>query len=140
MAETTKFRSLAEHLGIDIPSSVTARDDAPFEDPAFEDDPPNVRDFARGVLHSRSYRASLWRRIVTDELPPAVECKLLEYAYGKPIERVQVEDTTPRFEAVSFEELEQRALFYAKLLRQAREAQRDASRDEYPNAHHDPVH
>lgn len=48
-----------------------------------------VRDFCRGVLQSREYRQSVLDRITLGLLPPAVECKMYDYAYGKPPDRVE---------------------------------------------------
>lgn len=46
--------------------------------------------FARKLVNSQSYRDSLERRITADKLAPAVECMLWHYAWGKPIEQVNV--------------------------------------------------
>jgi hypothetical protein len=54
----------------------------------------SAKQFAKQVLSSREYRSSLMRRVVTDTLPAAVEIRLYDYAYGKPVERHEVKDTT----------------------------------------------
>lgn len=82
-----------------------------------------AKTLSRELLNSKQYRESLLRRIIMDELPAAVECKLMEYAWGKPIERVEVEDKTLRPDQLSTaspEQIEQRALFLANLARQLR--------------------
>jgi len=48
-----------------------------------------VRDFCRGVLESREYRQSVKDRVALGTLPPAVECKMYDYAYGKPVDRIE---------------------------------------------------
>ena len=48
-----------------------------------------VRDFCRGVLQSLEYRQSVKDRIALGTLPPAVECRMYDYAYGKPVEHVE---------------------------------------------------
>jgi hypothetical protein len=52
-----------------------------------------VQQFCREVLESKEYRESLYRRVVTDSLPPALEVMLYAYAYGKPKERVELNVT-----------------------------------------------
>lgn len=51
------------------------------------------KEFATGVLNSREYRESIVRRIRLDELPSAVECKLMDHGWGKPVETVKHEGT-----------------------------------------------
>lgn len=48
-----------------------------------------IKDFCKGVLASREYRQSILDRITLGSLPPAVECRMYDYAYGKPPERVE---------------------------------------------------
>lgn len=45
---------------------------------------------ARELLESEDYKASLTRRIKTDSLPAAVETMLWYYAYGKPLESINL--------------------------------------------------
>jgi hypothetical protein len=61
-------------------------------------DKASVKDFARDILNSAQYRLSVLRRIVLDDLPPAVEIMLYAYAYGKPVDRLEVTDKTARKE------------------------------------------
>jgi hypothetical protein len=49
-----------------------------------------ARAFARQIVNSPEYRASLLRRIVQGALPPQIEAMLWHYSYGKPTEQVQV--------------------------------------------------
>ena len=79
------------------------------------------KDFAEHLLQSKQYRESVMRRIVVDALPSAVEVMLFHYAYGKPVERVEVRDTNNSLENLTAEELEARALFLADLARRMRE-------------------
>jgi hypothetical protein len=55
-----------------------------------------------------------------DDLPPAVECKLWDYAYGKPVERMEVKDTTSTLSTLTPEQLEERALRLAALAKSLR--------------------
>lgn len=76
----TPSQSLAEFLGSDnLPAA--AAEPEPCE--------MSVKDFCRGVLASREYRLSVLNRITLGTLPSAVECKMYDYAYGKPTEHIE---------------------------------------------------
>lgn len=49
--------------------------------------------FARDLLSSKTYRDSVEDRIAQKTLPPAIEAMLWHYAYGKPVEQVNVNVT-----------------------------------------------
>lgn len=68
------------------------------------DAPPvklTAKNFSKGILESPEYRASLMLRIVSGTLPPAVECRILDHALGKPVERVEVKDQSRSIEDLS---------------------------------------
>ena len=94
------LKSLAEALGLDIPTSQT---------PSEPQKKQSAKQISKALLQSEEYLASLRRRIITDSLPAAVECKLYDYAFGKPIDKVEIKDTTERLEDLSSQELEARA-------------------------------
>jgi hypothetical protein len=48
-----------------------------------------MKEFATRVLQSKEYRASLYRRVVADELPAQIEALLYYYSAGKPTERFE---------------------------------------------------
>jgi hypothetical protein len=106
--------SLADFLGVRDPRKA-------------DDDKPKkitrkvISEFAREILSSEEYRASLLRRIFLDELPPAVELLLYHYAHGKPVEKVEVKDTTIAVENMTAEQCEERALFLVEYARRMRE-------------------
>ena len=108
------MKTLAEALGVPDPE----KPDEPVK-PL----PPGTtaRSLARSILTTHEYRESILRRVLTDSLAPAVECKLYEYAYGKPVERVQVEDITPQLGELTIEQLEQRAMMLATMARKLRQ-------------------
>lgn len=76
---------------------------------------------SREILQSDDYVASVKRRIQTDTLPAAVECKLYDYAYGKPVDRVEVKDTTENLEALTSEELEAKIMALGALAAKLKE-------------------
>lgn len=110
------MRSLADFLGVPDP----ARPEAPVASfPA----KITAKEFSRNVIASPEYRQSVLNRITLGELPPAVECLMWHYAYGKPVDHLEVKDTTNPLAALSLEELEQQALFLADLVRTLRQAE-----------------
>ena len=96
-------QSLAESLGINTQIS-----EAPDEISEIISK-TTVKEFCQGVLSSEEYRRSIVRRVAADSLPSAVECKMYEYAYGKPVDRVEIKNTD-RLEDLSTEELRNRLL------------------------------
>lgn len=53
-----------------------------------------AQQFARGILQSDDYRNSLKSRAKTGTLPPQVETMLWHYAYGKPVEQLNVTNSS----------------------------------------------
>lgn len=88
-----------------------------------------VKDFCRGVLNSEEYRESLYRRVLLDELPSAVECMMWDRAWGKTVEKVEIKDTTAPLEALTVEELEARALYLVGVARRLRHSTSEAGTD-----------
>jgi hypothetical protein len=113
-----KVQSLAEFLGVLDPQA-----DAPAES-SFSPDitPQSAEDFCQGVLSSREYRESVYRRITMDDLPPSIEQMFYAYACGKPVEKIEVTDKTA-IENMTVEQLEERALALVSLARKMRKAQ-----------------
>ena len=89
-----------------------------------------ARAFSRAILASPQYRESLLRRILMDALPSAIEGKLWEYAHGKPVEKLEVKDTTAPLAALSADALEQRAFQLASLASQLRQKVKAAAQDD----------
>ena len=82
-----------------------------------------VEDFCRGILSSREYRQSVLHRITLGILPPAVELRFYDYAVGKPVDRVEVKDTTVPVEQLTAADLEDRSLRLAEMARLMRRAE-----------------
>lgn len=89
-------QSAAQLLGVRDPTDPTA--------PVGPAPKLTAKQFCHALLATPQYRESLLRRILMDDLPPAIECKLWEYAYGKPPEVVEVK-TTHNLDALSPAEL-----------------------------------
>lgn len=108
------MKSLAESLGLNTP-----------ETPETPSKKQSAKEFSKSILESRDYRKSVERRIATDTLPPAVEVRFMEYAYGKPVEKVEIRDKTNPLEQMSLEELQAKAAGLAALAAKLRAAQNE---------------
>lgn len=88
--------------------------------------------FARQLLESAEYRRNLEKRVTDGTAPPAIEAMLWHYAYGKPIEQVeiQVSQAHDDLSKLSVEELQQRARDLARQLEEAQQLE-DALPGEY---------
>ena len=109
-----KVQSLAEFLGTADPKQPGAPV-APAPSPKM-----TAKAFCKEILNTQQYRESLLRRILLDELPPAVECLLYHYAHGKPIEYVEIKDTTDDVDEMSVEQCENEAMRLLAIARQLR--------------------
>lgn len=100
------MKSLADVLGVQDPLDK----EMPVAEP---ETPRTAQEFARALLDTRQYRESFLRRVLTDELPPQVESWLLNTAYGKPVERVEMATTTKTLslDDLTLEQIQQRAAF-----------------------------
>lgn len=107
------MKSLYDALNLVKPDAVT-------EPPSLPDKRVSARTICRDILNSRQYRESILQRIIFRELPPAVECRLWDYAYGKPVEKVEIDDKTERVENLTSEQLERKLIALAELARRLR--------------------
>lgn len=100
------MKSLAEHLGVDLAQSEATT-------PDWNLDGVSAKEFARLVLGSAEYRVSLMQRLKLGALPPAVEALLYHYAFGKPVERVEVKDKSkrPAFDEMTEQQIQERMRF-----------------------------
>jgi hypothetical protein len=77
--------------------------------------------FAREIVESESYRQTVQDRASNGTLPPAIEALLWYYAYGKPLEQVQLSLVQEDLSNLSLSELQERAAAVAKQLQEAEE-------------------
>lgn len=82
------------------------------------------KQFCKQILESVEFRQYLLNSITLGSIPPAVVLRLMDVAWGKPTERLEVTDTTNRFEGADPAALEARAMELATLARQLRERER----------------
>jgi hypothetical protein len=83
-----------------------------------------ARLFALQVVRDPAYRARLLQDARHGKLPPAVHTMLWHYAYGKPVEQIEVRESS--LEDLSNEELAMRARAIADGLLQARLTEEEA--------------
>lgn len=121
------MKSLSDVLGVPDPKQPTS-ESKPVK--------ITVKTLAKGILNSPQYLESIRRRILADTLPPAVECKLYEYAFGKPVDKVEFKDTTNDLGELSTEELEAKAIRLAELARKLRGEESGATEDVAPGSVH----
>lgn len=114
MEKPEKPQSLADFLGVLDPQ----QPELPVQ-PAPASN-LTVQQFCKDVLSTVQYRESLLRRIIMDELPAAIEQMLYHYAHGKPVERLEVKDTTDPLEDFTPEQCEERAMKLLEVARQLR--------------------
>lgn len=116
-----KFQSLADFLGVPDPQQ-------PGRPAASAPSGKMTRkQFCKELLATKEYRESLLQRIVLGTLPPAVEVLLYHYADGKPVDKIEVKDTTEPLEEMTVEQLEERAM---RLMHAARALRGDAAANE----------
>lgn len=68
----------------------------------------DVKDYAKELLSSPEYRLSLAVRLQGGTLHPSIESKLWDHAYGKPKERIEIENKVDS-STLSIEEILERS-------------------------------
>ncbi len=111
-------------------------------DPRTPDKPPvdpilklTGKAFSKAVVESQEYRESIVRRVRLDSLPPAVETKLLDHAWGVPKQRVEIDDKRNPFEGLPADEIEahlQKLALIARDLRRTNDAVHSGSKIKPP--------
>ncbi len=97
-----------------------------------------AKTFARDILRSEKYKKTLRVRAENGTLPAAVEQMLWHYAYGKPVEQIEVRGLGADLSALSEEELAQRAEILAVGLRLVKGRREDPASED-PLDHAKPV-
>lgn len=120
------MKSLAEHLGIEplLPKDEPEQ----HRDEAFNAEMTD-RDFCRGILMSKTYRESIQRRILIDDLPSAVELMLYDRAFGTRKDQLEVTKKESPVSDWSDDDLVQRELM---LVREMQRRRREAEPGESP--------
>lgn len=83
------MESLAQFLGL---TNTLAGEDLPDAPPAPDVARLSGSAFCRALVESREYRMALLARVSAGSLPPAVECRILDHAWGKTPMRLEVDD------------------------------------------------
>lgn len=124
-----KEQSLADFLGVTDPRPV---EDVPQQEPSISEamEIEDPTEFCKRVVGSREFRQYIMNGVVLGDLPPAIGCRLIDHAWGKPVERVEVKDTTSRLEDMTPEQLEARALRLAEMARSIRLAPLSEEKDD----------
>jgi hypothetical protein len=124
--------TLAETLGLTsgAPSEATSQDAEALEEfEAIEvDSNVSMKELFTKMLETRAYRRSIYIRLVTGSLPPAVECKIIDHVAGKPVDRIEIEDKTKSVDHLSIEELHERQERTLMAMKKILDAQNTESR------------
>jgi hypothetical protein len=104
-------QSLAEALGLNTKADdkVSAAEERLLEELDHIIEPGiGIKEFFKRILESQAYRRSVFMRVATGTLPPAVECRIVDHVEGKPVDRVEFEDKTNSVDRLTLEELHER--------------------------------
>ena len=93
---------------------------------------------ARQFVESAEYQAELLARSLAGDLPPQIEVMLWHYAFGKPVEQIEVNNTYSELKDKSLDEIADEAQQLATRLAAATEQRRKlvlvASNPDVPSA------
>ena len=78
------MESLADFLGVALGAPAEPTDTTPHLE-----DITDSKAFALAVLGSREFRAYIVNSLNLGDLPSAVLCRLMDYGWGKPVDRVE---------------------------------------------------
>lgn len=83
-----KFQSLADYLGLEPlgDQQLETRTEPTVERLLDVTDP---KAFCAGILESREFRQYIVHGITLGDLPPAVMCRIIDHAWGKPPDRIE---------------------------------------------------
>lgn len=90
----------------------------PEPEVVFPDGPPekSPKQFCEDIINSTEFRKYLLNGIVLGDLAPVIVCRIMDHAWGKPVERIGIKDETDRIEDLSPEMVEQRLERVQRLL------------------------
>jgi hypothetical protein len=113
------MKSLAEHLGAVDPRPEHKRPQDDFD--ALIDVTEPVK-FCKGIVESREFRQYILSGIVLGDLPPAIMTRIIDHAWGKPVEQLHVTSTVA-VEELTPSQLEERAARLSEMARFLRRAE-----------------
>lgn len=79
------MESLAEYLGVNCQEPADLPADSVHSIPETLD----AKEFARRFLNSAEFKRYLVNSLSLGELPPAIITRMMDYAWGKPVDRVE---------------------------------------------------
>ena len=78
--------SLADYLGTDEKQAKSASEPTLSEQ---FDKVTDAKEFCRLVLESRDFRFYIFQQLTLGSLPSAIITRMMDYAWGKPVERIE---------------------------------------------------
>jgi hypothetical protein len=119
------MKTLADVLGLpSVEEEMRQRAEAQGAQPSVVSEPEpdpetlSAKDFAKKILNSKEYRQSIRDRIQLHSLPPGIETLFYHYAFGKPVDKLEVNDTTVSLDNVSLDSLKERVSFLLSVIDQ----------------------
>ena len=112
--EPKKPTTVAELLGVVL------------DEPVDTSKPKSAKAFCRNILESVEFRTYILNGIKLADLPAAVVCKLMDHGWGKPVDYVEVKDTTVTVGNFTPRQLEERMQFLTELLRKMEDSERES--------------
>lgn len=109
-----KVQSLAEYLGVDSSDGLQAEPPGPRLE-----DISDPKEFAHAVLNSQEFRSYIVSGLVLGNVPgfTGILTRLMDHAWGKPVERLVVQDATERLEDLTPEVVQAKLERVQKMLR-----------------------
>jgi hypothetical protein len=109
-------KSLADYLGTAPPAAGATESQAPAQPSLLDAKAYTAKEFSDAVLTSVEFRHYIINALTLGDLPAAIITRMMDYSWGKPAEKIEFEDKTARFEAMSRPELEQRMRMVQQML------------------------
>ena len=109
-----KIQSLADFLG------TTAKVQAAEDLKSIVEDISDSKAFALALIGSIEFRRYIINGLTLGDLPAAVVCRILDHGWGKPVDRVEVKDTTDPLDDLDPSQMEERAFRLWEVAKQLR--------------------
>lgn len=108
------MKTLAEHLGVIDPRPEDKQSGVDVDELLDITDP---KKFCQRLVASREFKQFLVSGIVLGDIPPAVVTRIMDHAWGKPLEQVEHTVKVP-LDGLSLDELKERVVMLQNVINQ----------------------
>ena len=127
------LRDAAKYRGIKQDVMPLPAPDSVEQSPSVVDELLDITDskeFAKAILDTREFREYIIDGLRRRDLPSSVMLRLMDYAegWGKPVEKVEVKDTTPVSD-LTLDQIRERAAFYTTVINSLSEEEDEGTGD-----------